>query len=88
MSKKDYSRHSDDRGKPDKQRALVLQGGGALDAYEAGVINVLCRRLAEKDDKEKGQDNRRPLFDVVAGTSIGAMNAAVLVGNVVNNCKM
>jgi NTE family protein len=85
MSKEDYSHRSVDSGKPDKQRALVLQGGGALGAYEAGVINVLCRRLTEKDGKEK--DNGRPLFDVVVGTSIGAMNAAVLVGNVVNKGK-
>jgi predicted acylesterase/phospholipase RssA len=55
-------------------------------AYEAGVINVLCRRLT-KEDKEKGRDNRRPIFDVVAGTSIGAINAAVLIGNVVNKGK-
>ncbi len=26
---------------PIKQRALVLQGGGALGAYEAGVYHVL-----------------------------------------------
>jgi predicted patatin/cPLA2 family phospholipase len=26
---------------PAKQRALVLQGGGALGAYEAGVFDVL-----------------------------------------------
>ena len=82
MSKKDYSGRSGESSKPDKQRALVLQGGGALGAYEAGVINVLCRRLIEKDDKEKAKDTRRPLFDIVAGTSIGAMNAAILVGNV------
>jgi NTE family protein len=28
-----------------------------------------------------------PLFDIVAGTSIGAMNAAVLISNVVNRKK-
>lgn len=26
---------------PDRQRALVLQGGGALGAYEVGVLKVL-----------------------------------------------
>jgi predicted acylesterase/phospholipase RssA len=30
---------------PNKQRALVLQGGGALGAYEAGVLTVLCKEL-------------------------------------------
>jgi predicted acylesterase/phospholipase RssA len=83
MSKEVYSGRCPDSNIPDKQTALVLQGG----AYEAGVIKVLCRRLTEKNDKEKGKDNRRPLFDIVAGTSIGATNAAVLVSNVVKKGK-
>lgn len=62
---------------PPKQRALVLQGGGALGAYEAGVLEVLCRKLIE-DDKESNRQDRL-LFDIVAGTSIGAMNGAILV---------
>ena len=65
---------------PKKQRALVLQGGGALGAYEAGVLTVLCKELSY-------EYREGPLFDIVAGTSIGAMNAAVLVGNVVNRKK-
>src|SRR5215216_4678422 len=70
---------------PKKQRALVLQGGGALGAYESGVLTVLCKQLAYE---YKGNDNKDgPLFDIVAGTSIGAMNAAVLVSNVVNRNK-
>jgi len=68
--------------KPTKQRGLVLQGGGALGAYEAGVLYVLCKRL----HRDKVNDYR-PLFDIVAGTSIGAMNAAILVSNVVNRKK-
>jgi NTE family protein len=68
-----------------KQRALVLQGGGALGAYEVGVIKVLCKKVMEKDMK-KGTTNG-PLFDIIAGTSIGAMNAAVLLGNVVKKGK-
>ena len=76
---------SSHKSKPHKQRALVLQGGGALGAYEVGVLNVLCKKLVEKD-KEKGIVNS-PLFDIVAGTSIGAMNAAVLVSNVVKKDK-
>jgi NTE family protein len=62
---------------PKVQRALVLQGGGALGAYEAGVLNILTRNLRMKD-KENGEENRL-LFDVIAGTSIGAMNGAILV---------
>ena len=62
---------------PKVQRALVLQGGGALGAYEAGVLNILTRNL-RMEDEENGEKNRL-LFDVIAGTSIGAMNGAILV---------
>jgi NTE family protein len=62
---------------PKAQRALVLQGGGALGAYEAGVLNILSKNL-RIEDKENGEENRL-LFDVIAGTSIGAMNGAILV---------
>ncbi|HZI71159.1 MAG TPA: patatin-like phospholipase family protein [Nitrososphaeraceae archaeon] len=62
---------------PDIQRALVLQGGGALGAYEAGVLEVLCQRLYEEDKENKREDSL--LFDIVAGTSIGATNGAILV---------
>jgi NTE family protein len=65
---------------PNKQRALVLQGGGALGAYESGVLGVLCKELAH-------EYREGPLFDIVAATSMGAMNAAVLVSNVVNRKK-
>jgi len=50
-----------------KRRALVLQGGGALGAYAFGVIKALY----EQPDFS---------LDVVTGVSIGAINAAVLVG--------
>ena len=48
-------------------RALVLQGGGALGAYQAGVYEALL----ESD----------PKLDWVAGVSIGAINAALIAGN-------
>jgi predicted acylesterase/phospholipase RssA len=44
------------------RRALVLSGGGARGAYEAGVVTALF----ERED-----------FDIICGTSIGAINAAV-----------
>jgi len=47
--------------------ALLLQGGGALGAYQAGVYEA----LAEAD--------LRP--DWVVGTSIGAINSAIIAGN-------
>ncbi len=48
--------------------ALVLQGGGALGAYQAGVYQAL---------HEHGLTP-----DWVVGTSIGAVNAAIIAGNV------
>ncbi|MGN5373593.1 patatin-like phospholipase family protein [Sphingomonas hankookensis] len=47
--------------------ALVLQGGGALGSYQAGVIE----RLGESGVE----------VDWVAGISIGAINAAIFAGN-------
>lgn len=47
--------------------ALLLQGGGALGAYQAGVYQA----LAEADIHP----------DWVAGISIGAINAAIIAGN-------
>ena len=69
---------------PKMQRALVLQGGGALGAYEVGVLKVLCDKLIEGIGNRKKEG---PLFDIIAGTSIGAMNAAVLLSNIVNRDK-
>jgi NTE family protein len=61
-------------GKSRPQRALVLQGGGALGAYEAGAFRALYEFISEN-----------PLFDIVAGISIGAINAAILVSHVIDN---
>ncbi|WP_298673075.1 patatin-like phospholipase family protein [uncultured Sphingomonas sp.] len=47
--------------------ALVLQGGGALGSYQAGVIEALSVAQIEPD--------------WVAGISIGAVNAAIVAGN-------
>ena len=65
------------------QRALVFQGGGSLGAYEAGVYKATYELLSERDVK-LGRVGK-PLFHIVAGTSIGAMNAAVLVSYVKEN---
>jgi NTE family protein len=64
--------------KPPKptQRALVLQGGGALGAYEVGVFKALYEKLFRPGE---------PLFDIVAGASIGALNSCILVNYVVQN---
>src|SRR5258708_21584246 len=50
-----------------KKVALVLQGGGALGSYQAGVYDA----LASSDY----------MPDWVAGISIGAINAALIAGN-------
>ena len=65
------------------QRALVFQGGGSLGAYEAGVYKATYELLSERDIK-LGREGK-PIFHIVAGTSIGAMNAAVLVSYVKEN---
>ena len=63
------------------QRALILQGGGALGAYELGVYRALCERLIEKDKSDGARENR-PIFDIIAGASIGALNAALIVHSI------
>ena len=47
--------------------ALVLQGGGALGAYQAGVYEALAEAEIYPD--------------WVAGISIGAINCAIIAGN-------
>jgi NTE family protein len=68
---------------PIKERALVLQGGGSLGAYEAGAYKALYEWLSAKDEKEGKKQSTT--FNIIAGTSIGAMNAAVLTSYVVEN---
>src|ERR687897_2836287 len=68
---------------PAKERALVLQGGGALGAYEAGAYKALYEFLKNKDEREGIK--AKSTFDIIAGTSIGAMNSAVLTSYVVEN---
>jgi NTE family protein len=53
--------------RPFARTALVLQGGGALGAYQAGVYEVLS---------EAGYE---PHW--IAGISIGGINAAIIIGN-------
>ena len=68
---------------PDFQRALILQGGGSLGAYEAGAYKAFYAMVTKKDN-ERGFKGK-PLVDIVAGTSIGAINSAVLVSYVIEN---
>lgn len=65
---------------PPKQRALIFQGPVALGAYETGVFDTLYKRILENDRQENPK--RKQLFDIVAGTSAGAVNAAIIVSYV------
>jgi len=55
------------RSAPDEDCILVLQGGGALGAYQAGVYECLAAM--------------RQAPEWIAGISIGAINAALIAGN-------
>ena len=51
----------------DTENVLILQGGGSLGAFACGV----CKAFAKKNIK----------FDIIAGTSIGAINGAITAGS-------
>lgn len=50
---------------------IVLSGGGARGAYEAGIVQGIMQVLQPT----------APPFDVVCGTSVGALNASYLAAN-------
>jgi NTE family protein len=54
---------------------LVLQGGGALGAYECGAVTALLELMDEIDIP-----GRTVALTAVTGVSIGAVNAACIVG--------
>ncbi len=56
-----------ERGLPFERVALVLQGGGALGAYQAGVYQAIHEANIN--------------VDWISGTSIGAINGALIAGN-------
>lgn len=64
-------------------RTLIFQGGGSLGAYEAGSYKAIKEDLSEYFRTEGG--GNEPIFHIVAGTSIGAINAALLVSYVKEN---
>ena len=53
-----------DYRRSEPETVLILNGGGSLGAYECGVYKTLVRHGLK--------------FDIIAGTSIGAVNAAIL----------
>jgi len=54
--------------------ALVLSGGGARGAYEAGVLSYLLEHVYPK--LPPGFE-----FDIVSGTSVGAIHAAFVAAS-------
>ena len=69
MNQTSISARTDFGWRPDRcgRVALVLQGGGALGAYQAGVYQALHEASIEPD--------------WVSGVSIGAINSAIIAGN-------
>jgi NTE family protein len=57
------------------RKALVLPGAGARGAYQIGVLKAVARLLPEREPNP---------FQVICGTSAGAINAAVLAGHAAN----
>jgi NTE family protein len=64
-------------------RSLVFQGGGSLGAYEAGAYKDINEELSRYLKTERR--GNEPVFHIIAGTSIGAINAALLVSYVKEN---
>jgi len=60
-------KHAAAKPKPPGQVVLVLQGGGALGAYQVGVYQAMHEAGIEPD--------------WIVGTSIGAINGALIAGN-------
>jgi NTE family protein len=57
-----------------KSVGVVLSGGGARGAYEVGVLQGV-------NDALERPSGSRPLYQVIAGTSVGAINGAWLAAN-------
>jgi NTE family protein len=67
---------------PANRAALVLMGGGARTAYQVGVLMEIADILAKPD----GATERFP-FDILVGTSAGALNATFLASHVQQGCE-
>jgi NTE family protein len=59
---------------PKQRIALVLSGGGARGAYEAGVLSYLFEKVYPR----LGPDFE---FDIISGTSVGAIHAAYIAAS-------
>ncbi|MBW2522785.1 MAG: patatin-like phospholipase family protein [Deltaproteobacteria bacterium] len=69
----EHGHPQDEPARRPPRTALVLAGGGALGAYEAGVLQYVL------DDLQVDvPDVAAPRFDLFCGTSVGALNASYL----------
>ena len=59
---------------PKKRIAIVLSGGGARGAYEAGVLSHLFESVYPRLSSDFE-------FDIVSGTSVGAIHAAYIAAS-------
>jgi NTE family protein len=57
----------EEKGRRPIENVLIMQGGGSLGAFGCGVYKALVKKKIR--------------IDIVAGTSIGAVNAAIIVGS-------
>ena len=57
-----------------KKIGLVMTGGGARAAFQAGVVRALCEIIGAK----------HRLFEVISGNSAGAINATYLASHAEN----
>ena len=64
-----------------KKIKLFYREEGHLEHFKPVAFKALYEKIT-REDKENGNEEERPLFDIIAGTSIGAINATVLVSHV------
>lgn len=55
------------------ENVIVLQGGGSLGAFACGVFKALVKNNIK--------------IDIVAGTSIGGVNASIIAGSLVRTSR-
>src|SRR6476469_3281415 len=63
----DEESHPRHRRSRNLENVLIMQGGGSLGSFACGVFKTLVKQNVR--------------IDIVAGTSIGAVNAAIIVGS-------
>jgi NTE family protein len=73
-------------------RGLVLMGGGARTAYQAGALQALAKILAERNQASsthsgKNSANTEFPFQVLVGTSAGALNATYLASRAIDGLE-